>query len=80
MFNSRKNSMKYSSNKDVHQFICALIKHGWKFQKRRKHGVLIEPVKSVKIFISTSPSDWRALLKIKQDIRQAGYDLKAYSS
>ncbi|GJJ80033.1 type II toxin-antitoxin system HicA family toxin [Pasteurella canis] len=66
---------KYSSNKDLHQYIKILVVNGWRYIRRSKHAKLISPDQSQQIFVSISPSDKRALMKLKSNIKQIGFKL-----
>lgn len=67
---------KYSSNKDIHQYINYLVKSGWEYHRRTKHGELWSPDKQQRIFVSISPSDKRAFMKLKSDIRKTGFSIR----
>jgi len=58
---------KYSSNKEINQFVKLLIKNNWKFTFGSKHGRLQSP-DGIKYTVPKSPSDWRASLNFKRDI------------
>lgn len=58
--------MKYSSNKELNILIVKLIKEGWRYERRKKHGMLKAPQPSDTIIhVSTSPSDYRTVLNVK---------------
>lgn len=67
---------KYSSNKDIHQFIQKLIKLGWIFNRRSKHSEIWSPDKKQRLFISVSPSDKRAYMKLKSNLKKRGFVLE----
>lgn len=69
---------KYSANKDFHQLIKKLIKMGWLFNHRAKHNELWSPDKSQRIVISASPSDRRAYMKFKSNLRKCGFIQERY--
>jgi hypothetical protein len=52
---------RYSSCKDWNQKIQHLIKLGWSYKRRRKHGCLISPDGYRKVTIPCTPSDYRSL-------------------
>ncbi|RRN04434.1 hypothetical protein V5G99_06690 [Bibersteinia trehalosi] len=64
---------KYSSNKDTHQLIQELIKLGWTFNRRSKHSEIWSPDRKQRLFISVSPSDKRAYMKLKSNLRKHGF-------
>jgi predicted RNA binding protein YcfA (HicA-like mRNA interferase family) len=51
--------VKYSSSKELNQLIKRLLKKGWKYERRKKHAMLISPDNSGRICIATSPSGSR---------------------
>lgn len=64
---------KYSSNKDMNQFIQKLIKLGWSFNRRSKHSEIWSSDRRQRLFISVSPSDKRAYMKLKSNIAKIGF-------
>lgn len=60
----------YCSDKDVNKYIKSLVKQGWTFTKGKKHGKLSADFTSMKIPISSSPSDRRYLTILKQKLRR----------
>lgn len=63
--------MKYSSNKDLNQYIGKLVSCGWHYDFKRKHGRLISNDGKTKITVSKSPSDGNAYKQLKRDIRRS---------
>ncbi len=61
--------MKYSSMKEINQYVKNLVGLGWKFKRGKKHGRLILPGSSGIIIVACSPSDKRSLLNLKQNVR-----------
>jgi predicted RNA binding protein YcfA (HicA-like mRNA interferase family) len=66
---------KYSSNKDLNQYIRQLVSDGWIYVRRRKHGRLISPNKCLTTTVPGSPSDYRAVKNFKKDIQRMSYQL-----
>ncbi len=64
---------KYSSNKDINQLIKELVKVGWLFHRRSKHSELWSPDRLQRIFLSVSPSDKRAYMKLKSNLKRIGF-------
>jgi len=60
---------KYSSNKEINQIVKDLIKKNWKFKFGSKHGRIQSPV-GIKFTVPKSPSDWRAVMNFKRDIKK----------
>ncbi len=67
----------YCADKDVDKFIKTLIKQGWEFTRGKKHGKLTADFTALTIVISSSPSDRRYLVILKQLIRR--HNLQPYS-
>lgn len=65
---------RYSTNKHINQLVIDLVKQGWFFEKRKKHNSLCTPDRSKRIFFSCTPSDSRAYLNLRQDIRKTGFN------
>lgn len=63
--------MKYCSAKDINTLVRQLVLSGWTFRWRGKHGRLSAPAGKPTLTVPGSPSDRRALLNFRQDIRHA---------
>lgn len=61
--------MRYSTDKDCQALIAALVSAGWTYKAKGKHGKLLAPGGGILVF-SRTPSDWRAMQKIRRDIRR----------
>lgn len=61
--------MKYSNDKNIADFVRSLIRIGWQYHMGGRHGKLISP-KGRKIPVPCTPSDYRAILNFKRDIRK----------
>lgn len=61
-------NMRYSSNKDLNQHLKRLVKQGWIFRRKRKHGQIIAP-NGERVVFSNSPSDHRALKNFLNDVK-----------
>ncbi len=61
--------MKYSKDKDIASFVRTLIMSGWQYHMGGRHGKLISP-SGRKIPVPCTPSDHRAFLNFKRDIRK----------
>lgn len=66
--------MKYSSEKDIDSFVRRLVRDGWGFWRGSKHGRLAAPSGWPILTVPGSPSDRRALLNFKRDLRRAFAD------
>lgn len=64
---------KFSSDKHIHQHIKKLIKEGWTFNRRSKHSELRSKDGKQKIFLSVTPSDKRAYMKFKSNLKKMGF-------
>lgn len=63
--------MKYSSAKDINKIVRDLIRAGWTYRRGRRHGRLRAPYGGPELTVPGTPSDWRALIKFKSDVRHA---------
>lgn len=63
--------MKYSSCKELNVLIRQLVREGWSYSQGRKHGKLSPPVGDDRITVPGSPSDWRAVMNFRRDVREA---------
>lgn len=63
--------MKYSSNKEIEVFVRHLVKEGWSYRRGGKHGQLRAPVGWPAIPVPCTPSDRRAFLNFRRDVRLA---------
>lgn len=62
-------------HKELRVIVDIAIAQGWAFEHRRNnHLVLISPT-GEKVFTSSTPSDWRALMKIKAQLRRMGVNI-----
>lgn len=61
--------MKYSGCKEIQKLIKPLIKMGWKYARGKKHGKLTDPLKGRILIVPISPSDYRAFLNFRRDLR-----------
>jgi hypothetical protein len=62
--------MKYSSRKDIDATIRRLIREGWRYERGKKHGKLFQPMGNAQVTVPGSPSDWRAIMNFRRDIRK----------
>ncbi|PLY02339.1 MAG: hypothetical protein C0622_05655 [Desulfuromonas sp.] len=60
---------KYSSDKDINKEIIMLMRSGWSYLDRKKHGIIMSP-HGRKLSVPGSPSDRRALYNFRRDVRQ----------
>jgi hypothetical protein len=61
---------RYSNNKDIQKLVCQLIKHNWKFQRRKKHGSIFLPA-GKRFTVPSTPSDKRAFQNFSKDIQRS---------
>lgn len=64
----------YSKDRQVNDTVKAVIRAGWQFTRTRKHGRVITP-EGKKITVPNSPSDFRACMNFKAQLRREGAQL-----
>jgi hypothetical protein len=64
--------MKYCSMKEIDRLVRHLLKKNWRFSRGGKHGRLWPPHGHRSISVPCTPSDKRAFLNFRQEIRKAG--------
>ena len=63
--------MKYCAMKEIDSLVKGLIRQGWSFHKGSKHGRLRAPCGQPILTVPVTPSDHRAFLNFRRDVRQA---------
>lgn len=61
--------MKYCASKEIDQLVKGLIREGWHFRRGSKHGRLSSPDGLAKLSVPSTPSDYRAFLNFRRDVR-----------
>jgi len=61
--------MKYSKDKNIDQLVRQLVQQDWCFIFGGKHGRLQSPDGRYVLFVPISPSDHRAFLNFRKDVR-----------
>jgi predicted RNA binding protein YcfA (HicA-like mRNA interferase family) len=59
----------YSKDKEISKLVKQLIKSGWAFKQGKKHGLIYAP-KGGRITVPCTPSDWRAHLNFKRNLKE----------
>lgn len=62
--------MKYSRNKDVDKLVKQLVHLGWEYERGSKHAVLRDPLGTTRLTVSVTPSDWRCIHHLRQEVRR----------
>ena len=62
-------TMHYSNDKAIAAVVRHLLTNGWRYISGKKHGKLISP-NGKKLAVPGTPSDWRACLNFRRDIRR----------
>lgn len=62
---------RFSSSKEINVLVCQLVRDGWRFQQGGHHGKLYAPDRTVRLSVPSTPSDRRAFLNFRQDVRRA---------
>jgi hypothetical protein len=60
---------KYSKDKDVDSLVNELLDKGWQPLKRKRHWQVVSPT-GIKLTIPVTPSDGRAFLNFRGDVRR----------
>lgn len=63
--------MKYCNSKEINILVKQLILNGWAFRRGGKHGRLTVPSGKRTLTVPTTPSDRRAALNFRRDVRNA---------
>lgn len=61
---------RFSSSKEIHQLVRQLVHEGWRFFRGGQHGRLYPPQGSIFLSVPSTPSDRRAFLNFRQDVRR----------
>lgn len=61
--------MKYSRDKNIAAFVRDLVRDGWQYHMGGRHGKLLSPT-GRRMPVPCTPSDHRAFLNFKRDIRR----------
>lgn len=61
---------RYSASKEIDMLVRQLVRDGWWFQRGRRHGKLHAPDGMVCLSVPSTPSDRRAFLNFRQDVRR----------
>lgn len=63
--------MKYCKAKEINVLVTALVGEGWSFRRGGRHGRLKPPQGERTLTVPKSPSDHRAWLNFRRDVRHA---------
>ena len=63
--------MKYCAMKEIDSLVKGLVRQGWSFQRGGKHGRLRAPSGRATLTVPGTPSDRRAFLNFRRDVRHA---------
>lgn len=59
----------YSKDKEISKLVKHLIKSGWVFKQGKKHGLIYAP-KGGRIAVPSTPSDRRAHLNFRRNLKR----------
>lgn len=62
---------RYSTSKEINSLVRQLVSNGWQFQRGGQHGKLYAPNRAACLSVPSTPSDRRAFLNFRQDVRRA---------
>jgi hypothetical protein len=61
---------RYSTSKEINALVRQLIRNGWQFRWGGQHGKLYAPNRVAYLSVPSTPSDRRAFLNFRQDVRR----------
>ena len=61
---------RYSASKAINNLVHQLISDGWLFRWGGRHGKLYAPNRAACLSVPSTPSDSRAILNFRQDVRR----------
>ncbi len=64
-----KLNMRYSNDKTVSALVRTLVRSGWQYMNGKTHGKLVAP-NGRRLAVPGTPSDWRANLNFRRDVRR----------
>jgi hypothetical protein len=62
--------MKYSTDKNINKDVAQLVRLGWQFSHRGKHGKLTPPIGKVFLTVPCSPSDRNSFKNFRRDVQR----------
>ena len=62
---------KFSADKNIDSLVCELLKENWQPVRKKRHWQIVSPTGS-KLTIPVTPSDGRAFLNFRGDVRRTG--------
>jgi hypothetical protein len=60
---------RYSCDKDLDALVRKMIRKGWTYRRRSRHGCLSSP-HGGRVMVSCTPSDRRTLVNLRAQIRR----------
>lgn len=61
---------RYSASKEIDVLVRHLVREGWLFRRGGRHGKLYAPGCMACLSVPSTPSDRRAFLNFRQDVRR----------
>lgn len=61
---------RYSTSKEINALVRQSVRDGWQFQRGGHHGKLYAPNSATCLSVPSTPSDHRAFLNFRQDVRR----------
>lgn len=61
---------RYSTSKEINTLVRQLVRDGWQFKRGGQHGKLYAPNSAACLSVPSTPSDQRAFLNFRQDVRR----------
>jgi predicted RNA binding protein YcfA (HicA-like mRNA interferase family) len=63
--------VKYCKAPEINTLVAQLVRDGWQFRRGGRHGKLCTPQGTRTLTVPLSPSDHRAWLNFRRDVRHA---------
>lgn len=61
---------RYRASKEINTLVRQLVRNGWRFQRGGQHGKPYAPHSAECLSVPSTPSDRRAFLNFRQDVRR----------
>ena len=62
-------AVRYCSSQEINSLVTQLVREGWRFRRGTKHGRLQPPIGQCTLTVPRTPSDRRAWMNFRRDVR-----------